>query len=1072
MSTLGTNIIVPLQPQEIKSGLNNSPYYHRHIFKSSGKSLEGLHPIPLRHIALLNSEERAELLSQCEDIELQWDLDVPRDEKWRYMKTRETLTKLTQNGYGQYEAPKINSDDKSLVVLPHEEASDKVASTSLPDKTQRDQGGALALDGIMSYRLADRDRILNTIAPRNVPAGLSKMDFKTVSDEDSMYAADWFKTSADDTTEKLGFPNPTFNQNTHHANARGVRCPATHKTTRPSPSVNDFSEESHHKASGFTPLHGKDKEQHLRDRKGKKPLLEENASPTGGIDSFTNSSLSGFIRAVTAAAEEDPLSVATVIANWETKSSGRKTPTPTGAEQDPAAQEGGEASIQDSHLRMHYAYSIESLEGLTGPDDDPSSSHQDGETRGSSFEVDPTSDWDNDDDGDEAIDPDMENSGLSTLESDIMSRSDKDMHQNTLHIGADAPLAEGGTCLASSGPPPTQSESGCTTSGDHNSNEELASEDEVEDAPDSSASATVSTTTMAPAPNHKGKASMPSPIEATTHPPDDEGTHIAEAPLLIMPTFPLSLTTAASHELVSNHVAQVLHGSSRRSIADATTTHHLLETVQKPNLEDQLSPHDALEALANQQKHEHRSTPNPKLSISPSAQGITPIASAPTHSEDPVFEAVVFPHEIKDDTSVHQKQPTKLELAAPSLLHFDGEQIDDWAQDLLTVIQDYTFLHPSNDQHKDPNERFDGASVPAESVGPASQDAVPPSNDTHWGRAKLVVDAAEVASDAMEALHDDHVEIQDGDQVEAQQPKEETPKVDMVANPPNAAADPMPHLDPLALLFPIQHPSQPATLYPLAVSQKHTKVYSEPTLLRYLETASGHFSSISCCYVLISIFKPEARAPRDLYLIAGALLGSSWAVMYYIRCKNAQPRTIRHMAESERTANKRWVQVWGALLAVAAVAAAVAYGTYLPAQTGVNLTTVVTSEAVRTKNDSTGVDIDVCYTTFGWTSVFDPMAMYGADTPTPLITIPQDLPTNDATDTWGSTDESDSEFESNLDGAQSSTTDSYGARKAVTKHASSAWSGPLWGIGISIIIGTVKYWWVQGMIEMYLQNYS
>jgi hypothetical protein len=90
-------------------------------------------------------------------------------------------------------------------------------------------------------------------------------------------------------------------------------------------------------------------------------------------------------------------------------------------------------------------------------------------------------------------------------------------------------------------------------------------------------------------------------------------------------------------------------------------------------------------------------------------------------------------------------------------------------------------------------------------------------------------------------------------------------------------------------------------------------------------------------------------------------------------------------------------------------------------------------------------------------SVSDSMTTCRADTPVSLSTILQKSPTNDTTNTWSSMDESDS--------------DSYGAPKAVVKHISSAWSGPLWGLGISIVIGTVKYWWVQRMIEMYLHNY-
>jgi hypothetical protein len=587
---------------------------------------------------------------------------------------------------------------------------------------------------------------------------------------------------------------------------------------------------------------------------------------------------------------------------------------------------------------------------------------------------------------------------------------------------------------------------------------------------------------MGPAPNHEGKASMPSIIEATIHTLDDEGTHTPEALILIMPTFPLSPMTAASHAIVSDHVAQVLYGCSQQSITDPTSNHHLPVLVQKPNYEDQRPPHEALKALANQQEQKDDSTSIPEHSKPPSAQGITPVVSAPIYLDNPVFEVVVFPNETEDNTSILAKAPAKLEFAAPSLFNLDGEPIDEWAQDLLTAIRDHTFLHPSTVRHESSNKRFDDASISAGSPGPASQDPVSPFDDANLNRANLVVKDTEVADDDnIEALHHSHVEIQDDDRVEAQPPKKETPNIDVVANALDADAEPTPiddlsamisaewafHIDfadrrpfeysnPLAPPFPIQHFLQVPAIYPLTVTQKPTQGHPEPALIRYLETASAHFSSVFCCYVLISIFKSETRAPRNLYLIAGALLAGTRAVLYCFRRMTARPCAILRTTHSKITVNRRWLKVCGTV-AVAVVAAAVAYGTYPAEQSGENLTTVATSAAVWRENDPTGVELDTCPDSLAWVSVSDSMTTCRADTPVSLSTILQKSPTNDTTNTWSSMDESDS--------------DSYGAPKAVVKHISSAWSGPLWGLGISIVIGTVKYWWVQRMIEMYLHNY-
>ncbi|KAF2448436.1 hypothetical protein P171DRAFT_508640 [Karstenula rhodostoma CBS 690.94] len=1086
MATLCTNIIVPLQPHEIQAGLNNSPYYHLHSFKSSGRSIEGLHPIPLRYIAMLSSEERTELLSQCEEIELHWDLDTPRDEKWRYMETRKTLAKWSQYDYGHDQ----DSKAKSLAASSRrsrEEALHELGTAS-SNKTRQASFKTLTPDEPMS----ERDRILNMIAPQNNPVGVSRMKIKTASDEELLHAAHVFKTSADQTEEKFGFPPFAFSQGPY-VNKLGARRTTTPKSTRSATSTRGAPNESFHKPLGAA----------TRD-----PLAEEQRLQNG----------KEFQRAVAAAAEEDPLSVAALIAKWEIKTSLPKTSTSTGTEQEPSAAPLSQPSVETPTVPRHSydedACTVESLENLSESDDVYVSSHSCGEIPGFLVE-----------------------------DSDTMSHSDEeDMYHTTVYIGSDAH----NPTPSSPDSPSTPSETSCAVSAHSDDGEELAPEAKIEHTHASIAPGTESLYTMAPTLAHEGKSLVSPSIEATTHPPDDQGTHTPKEPVLIMPTFPLTPNTEVLNELVSNHETQVLQESKHRAIPNATTTDPLpAPELLPPSFLDRslviapidrvaTDPNSITDALVDGTPLSHRhaahahlnnnenelcfqntqqpdyvlpsdnasgehasyeddkqtSKPNPQHIDSALAQPALPVATAHVYSDDPIHEAVVFPNESMDKTDVRFKKPSKVKPDVPPLLNLDGEQIDDWAQGLLAAIQDHTSSQSLARQQMAPTENVDDAMevkdfVAATHIGAIAKQKV------------AIFNAAETSHDenieAFDNDNNDHIEVREGEKVEAQPPKEEAPKIDLVENTPELSVQPttinapaagneyahtpeewtsLVHLasyrplqpdDPVATLLSLLDRFQPPSIYPLTVVQQHELHRSAPAFVPYLRIAADHLSSIFSFYVLISFFKPDTRASRHVYLVAGALLGGVWIVLYCLRRKTTGPCHVRFARRSKRITKKSCLSVFVALLAVAVVVAAVAHGTW-PNE---DSTTVVTSHTRQTENKAAGAEMDICPSTLDWASVFDSFIACDANTPTSVFVVPRDSAINDDVNESGSESDSDSDS----DNAQTSTTDSYGAPNAVAKDASADLVGPLWGLGISVLIATVKYWWAQRMFDRYLQNH-
>lgn len=942
MATLGANIIVPLQPHEIQARLNNSPYYHRHFFKCSGRSLEGLHPYPIRHIAMLSSEERAELLSQCEDIELHWNLDTPRDEKWRYMKTRETLGKWPQHDFCEDQSAESVPEGKSPLGLARyprvQKALEERGSVSSV-KIQPARLNFLTPDELMS----ERDRVLDVIAPSTVPTSVSKMNIKTASDEELLHAADMFKTSADQIEQKLGFLSPAFSQNSNV----GVLRTAMPKSTQPANSPPGVPDDSSKKPLGRATRDPHVKEQHLQNRKGKSP--KGNAPIVRPVDNVANESLRKFQGAVAAAAQEDPLRVAAAMANWEITTSHPKISTSTDTEHglsaDPMSQSHDGATTTAHHSRDADACTVESLDNLADSDDDYATSHQ--------------------------------------------------------PLDMDGFLSEGSDAM---------------------SEFELLPE-QVKDTSDSIASTTESLHTMAPASDHEGNSLFDTSIQATTYPPHDEGTHTPEVPELIMPGFALSPTSEALHEFVSDHAFQILHGPGNHQTTNATATD------RSASLERSIPVPHYVTPVAD---------PVDRVTIE-----LDDVAPAHVHLDDLVHEAVVSPKDNKDRANVRLEKPFKAKPGVPSLLNLDGEQIDDWAQDVLTAIDNHKFSYLAASQQE------------------------PPTESPHA---------------ATEAINDDHNKVSDnGHVVEAQMPKEETPEPAVQPTTTGALAAvkkfgitsenwtsfvhlasqrPLIPRDPLATPAILRDCLQPHSIYPLPVYQEHAESHSKPPLVRYLRVAVDHLSSICYCYVIISFFEPSARAPGNLYLAAGALLGGAWAILYYFQRKTDKPCAVRVANRSKSTTKKQFIKVFATLSAVAAVAAAVAYGLWPTGKSGKNSVAVFRNRHIRTEM------VDICSPKIlNGASVVSAYITCDANTPDSGIVVPQDSPVD------GDTDESDSKYNSGPDNVQTSKKDSHGAPNVFAKHDYTDWTVPLLGLGISVMVSVVKHWWVQSMFEVHLQNH-
>ncbi|KAL5386382.1 hypothetical protein DPSP01_004111 [Paraphaeosphaeria sporulosa] len=1080
MDTLGQNIIVPLQVDEIKAGLNNSPYYHRHVFKSSGRSLEGLHPYPLRHIAMLSFKERAELLAQCEDIELQWDPETPRDEKWRYAKTRETLTKMSQHDIGGDQSDESVPDGTFPAVsfrFPRvQKALDERGSAS-PDKSQHLTRKFLTPDGWV----AERDRILDMIAPRTVPASVTKMNNKTTSDEELLYAADMFKTSADQTEKKLAFLSPAFSQGSN-ANQLVSHHTTTSKPTRSETSAQELADESSQKPPGGADRDPQAEEHQTQNREGKALILEENGPLGHYVDIVANESFEEFQHAVAAAAAEDALSVAALFTNWKYQKLHPKISTLTDTEQDLCtaliSHHNGEAATNAKKTQEDDACTVESLENLPESADEYTASHR--------F---------------------LKLAKSLHGGSDNMSDSDEEeMYQTTFSIGSGVPLAHRSTTIPAPESPSILSETPCASSGD---SDELPPEDEAEDASVSNTSATESPHPMDPASDHENDSLVNPSIEPTTHPPEDEGTHTPDAPELVMPTFPLSASSSLLHKFVSDHASQVLHDFDQRhgTAATAIARSHVLQRstpvpwyvdpaitaidrgkfklddiAEAPEYTSGLAHHgdahtqsgdednglgledthhqnkehlhlpneDADAALPNFEKHEQTLTPELQRIKSPLAQPAPPLAPAHVNPDDPVYEAVIFPNETKEVIAVHPGKPSKVRLDVPSLLNFDGEQIDDWAKDILAAIHNHKFLADlAASQHDIAAEKNDGEHIEVPDNG--------------------------------------QVKFAEGHAVKVQLAKE-TPNIEVVPNHSKEAVQPTMLGTPAAVderavtlanwaslvqlnghrLLEPENPAatpsirqdhvQPLSLYPLPVYQERTESRSEAPLVRYLRVSAYHLSLILFYYVIVSFFLPGTSVPASLYLVASTFLGAMWAVLYYLQREPDKRRTARVVDRSKSTTKKRFIKICGTLLAVTAMIAAVAYGTTPGKHSRENPASVATIHAIQAET------LAVCTNTLDWETVFRPITTCLANTLNPFLIIPRDPAINHIAKDSASVFDSDYESDSDID-------DSYGKPKAVATRASSNWPSQLLGLGAGVLLAGVHIWWAQNGLEVYLKNY-
>ncbi|KAL5418732.1 hypothetical protein PMIN03_000876 [Paraphaeosphaeria minitans] len=1041
MDTLGQNIFVPLQVDEIKAGLNNSPYYHRHVFRSSRRSLEGLHPYPLRHLAMLSSKERAELLAQCEDVEMQWDLDTPRDQKWRYMKTRERLEKMSQYDSGGDEfnenVQKGAFPAVSVRFLRVQKALDKRGSAS-PHKNQHLNCKFLTPDD----RVSQRDAVLNVIAPRTFQESVLKMNTETASDEELLYTADMFKMGADRTETKLAFLSPAFSQDSSE------NSPRAHHTTTPKPTPSGASPKripdgSSQKARGVADCGLQSKEQQSRDRE--KPLVLEEDGPLGDyVDIVANESLEEFQRAVVAAAAEDPLSVAALAANWKYNKFHPKILTSTDTEQEPStdlvSHNGDGAATSVYQPEDDDTFSVESLDRLSGFDDNFATSHRNLEMAESLHE-----------------------------RSDTMS--EEDVNQTSFHIRSEVPLVYRSTAVPAPDAPAT---------------EPLHSMDRASDHEDDS-------------------LVNPSIIKPTTHPPEDEGTQTSNAPELIMPTFPLSTSSKSSHEFLSDQAYQVLHGSDQRqdTNANAIARSHVLrrstpapyrvdsaatpidrgtialddiaeevedtfslprhgdahthssendnglslQDTQQPNNEDRHPPHEEASAALSNSENVQFLTPKPQHTKTPSAQPEPPLAPAHVNPDDPVYDAVVFSDETKDNIAVHPEKPSIVKLDVPSFLNFDREQVKDWAQDTLAAIHDHKFSDLAASQH-----------------------------ETATKHAHIA--GGEVDGKTIEVPDTARVDITEGQGVNPQ-----PATIEVIQNHPEKAAQHTILGIPVAVNelaatsgnraslvrfaddLPLQpeHPAatpsilhdlvQPPSMYPLPVYRERAQSRSETPLIRHLRAVAYHLSLLFSYYIIVSLLVPDARAPVKLYLAAGTLLGIMWAVLHHLPRQPDQPRAARVVARPKSTTKKRFVKMCGTVCVIAAAA----YFTWPGERSGEDAVAVATNSAVRTEM------LAVCRNAFGWETVLGPLTTCDANTPTSLQDKPHGSPVENVVEESGFEFASGYESGSDID-------DSYGKPKAVATRASLNWPGQLFGLGAGLMLAGFHVWWAQNMLEMGLQN--
>ncbi|KAL1593686.1 hypothetical protein SLS60_010418 [Paraconiothyrium brasiliense] len=1025
-------IIVPLQPHEVKAGLNNSPGYRHHVFQCSGRSLWGLHPVSLRHLAMLGSDERAELLIQCEDIELHWDPVVPLDEKWRYRKTRESLKKhfglqvgKPQKSVSDGKLPDTSASHDRRDTLYHPEHDD----TSSPKHNHQ-------MGSFFDQRAIERDRLLNLIAPRNTTHGdLARISFKTASEKELLRAAESFKTSADTIGKKLDFLPAVF-EGKFSANPYEPR-PQADKATASAYRLGGLAGTPPLKVTPEASRGTQVQEQRARMIEAKKSNSKSTTSVVHDDNSVADTSFSDFQRAVAAAAKDNPLSFASLITNWNLEPPPPKTPVSTGTREvsvnAPASNTDGEATIDTGPNLDDDAGTVESLEFLS--DSEGGHSSHDSVEIESFLEVIDSINQENDNDHEELLDskiklPHAGGPGLGML----LQAGEKDIHQSTPNIEADAPLFPESTVA------PTQR----SASDDcHDADEEGLSEDQIEVTSAIVASDTGSLERMAPASSQ------------TTHPSVSKGTQTPKALALIMPTFPLSTASEGSHEVMSSYAAQVLRKPSHRSVQNTPTSDRSIGTapVAEPALDQELTaslvkngkighddtektPMDATARSRRKSKHaledhngnypalshdehtvhstsisEHLYLPPPHNFDAQPARHTSPKGSSYGRLDDPVFEAVVFP------------KNNGPELDAPLSLAFSDANVDDWAQDLVAAFHDHAISHALGDQHERPVFPVEDASFVVETAEVTSEetDAFQSKRNEGSPREQAIslvqvpgaVDGGEVTTPHVEAAdhkplkaHSSQENIHGNassagyDETTNQPLPIDTPAVNDDTATPTEWAE----LDHLAshrppesgnlldaLLF-YDDSLESNGIYPLHVPHPPPKLHHQSDILSYIWTAWEYGTYYFAAYIFVGVINPHMRTPRDLYLTVGVSLSGAWVVL---RCLQSRSTETCGGVSSLKQVNKkggvqRWVKVCGTMSGVVVVIAALVFGLWPVENAVMGITTTSTTTDTHTMKNATVL-----------TALDDhsPKPITTSAIDTPISTTPEE-PTTTSIPTW------------------------------------------------------------------------
>lgn len=322
-------LIVPLEPP----GTESSPYYRIHYFESSHRYLEGLHPIPFRYLKLLSAEERKELLSQCETIELEWETNGFEDGKWPYRKTREMLAILSRTAYtdGEGSGDYAKGQSRRNTSCLHENDFLNHPAISPTDEAQEDQHTTLS----HSEQTSQPKQAPDTMVPHD-ESGSPKMDIKTAPMEELELAARMYEKRADATEKKLYFLKSAFqvDEPQRTARSRGKTVPKTPHSASPSQNLsNILSLNTSHDATRHTGV----QRQQTTNEKMKDAVLQQDTL-TNFDQTDTDNSLAKLQRTVADAAKDDTTSIGSLILNCELEPPAPKAPTPAGISQHQATR--------------------------------------------------------------------------------------------------------------------------------------------------------------------------------------------------------------------------------------------------------------------------------------------------------------------------------------------------------------------------------------------------------------------------------------------------------------------------------------------------------------------------------------------------------------------------------------------------------------------------------------------------------------------------------------------------------------------------------------------------------------